>query len=778
MKKLVVLISLLFVVIGGAMAQGVKGKVVDINGEPVVGATIYWAETNVGALSEVGGVFSIHRVKGFNKLITAYVGYQNDTLVVNSSMSDVVIRFEKSSMHINDIIIEGDNKGTYIQEDIITKTETISFAGLCKMACCSLAESFENSAAVTVGYSDAISGARQIKMLGLVGTYTQILDESRPIMRGLGAPYGLSYTPGMWLNSIQVSKGISSVTAGSEAITGQINLEYRKPTDKEKLFINGYINNEFRSELNVSTALPISKNGKLSSVLMLHGSMDSEEGSKDHNHDGFRDMPNSNQINIANRWLYKADDGGQLRFGFKVLEENRLGGEMGYSDSMRDDMFNGYNSSSNIYGSHIRNQEAGGYLKYGRPIGRGVYSKENEEELRSSIAIVADFTHFNEDAYFGLNDYRGIENSAYFNAMYLHQFNYNSSIIMGATATIRSIDEILINDIPFYNGGDNYMNDTQVMRFDRDENITGGYAEYTYKNDKFSMVLGARGDYNSYYKESYFTPRGQIKYTFLPKTTLRGSVGMGYRTTNILTDNIGILATGRKFVFEGGHPGELDRMEKALTAGGSLTHTFSIIGEDDATLSVDYFHTRFYNQVIVDQEYSSKDIYIYNSTEPSSTDSYQIDFIWNPTARWEIFATYRHTNSLITLERADGSLEAVERPLVSRFKTLLNLQYALPMRRWVFDATFQYNGPSRIPTMTGDLADSEMSPAYPMIFAQVSRKVGKFEIYAGCENIANYKQENPILSADNPFSTDFNSSVIWGPLMGRKFYAGFRFNLY
>ena len=237
------------------------------------------------------------------------------------------------------------------------------------------------------------------------------------------------------------------------------------------------------------------------------------------------------------------------------------------------------------------------------------------------------------------------------------------------------------------------------------------------------------------------------------------------------------LADGLEYLRAGNFKA-LNRMEKALTAGGSLTQIFTLVKEEDATLSFDYFRTQFYNSVIADQEYSPNDIYIYSSDKRSFTDTYQVDFSWTPVERFDIFATYRYTNSRMTIDRPDGSTALVERPLVSRYKALLNLQYSTRYNRWVFDVTAQLNGPSRLPTQTGDLADSEMSPTYPMFFAQVTRKVGKFDIYVGCENILDYKQKHPILNADDPFSAGFNSSVIWGPLMGRKFYAGLRINFY
>ena len=735
-----------------------------------------------------------------------FVGYTSDTIRVESGVERVDFRLSNDGVELEEVVVNSTLGGNYVKRDGILKGEMISFAGLCKMACCNLAESFENSASVTVGYSDAISGARQIKMLGLAGTYTQILDENRPIMRGLSAPYGLSYTPGMWLNSIQVSKGISSVTAGHEAITGQINLEHRKPTDDERLFINFYLDDELRPELNLSTALPVTKDKKLSTILLLHGSLDTHLlGDMDDNGDGFMDLPKTRLGAVANRWLYTADNGAQVRWGFKYLAENRLSGQKHYKASMREEMDTDWDKGA-MYGSQIKNRELNAYFKFGMPVGPGVYDEDQQDELRSNIAFVADYDRFRERAYFGLNDYDGTDNMVSLNMMYNHYFSFRHSLIVGVQSHLQFLDESLLNPTP-------WLDAAGAWNLDRQENEVGAYAEYTYTiKDKLSVVAGIRGDYNGYYDKFYVTPRGHIKWNITPTTILRGSAGLGYRSTNVITDNIGVLATGRHITFErptalsagaaavrgplnpgsayggyttwmvadggAGNFKALNRMEKALTAGGSLTQIFTLVKEEDATLSFDYFRTQFYNSVIADQEYSPNDIYIYSSDKRSFTDTYQVDFSWTPVERFDIFATYRYTNSRMTIDRPDGSTALVERPLVSRYKALLNLQYSTRYNRWVFDVTAQLNGPSRLPTQTGDLADSEMSPTYPMFFAQVTRKVGKFDIYVGCENILDYKQKHPILNADDPFSAGFNSSVIWGPLMGRKFYAGLRINFY
>ncbi len=785
-------IIILMLLVGHSLrAQELRGTICDTNKQPLIGASIYWAGTTVGASSDAEGTFRIHRVKGYDRLVASYLGHINDTLQVAAGVDRITFALSPQGVTLENVVIEGAQSGNYVKRDGIVKNEMISFAGLCKMACCNLAESFENSASVTVGYSDAISGARQIKMLGLAGTYTQILDENRPIMRGLSSPYGLSYTPGMWLNSIQVSKGISSVTAGHEAITGQINLEHRKPTDDERLFVNLYLDDELRPEANISTAIPLTKDKKLSTILMLHGSVDTDVRKMDHNDDGFRDLPKADQINVANKWLYAADNGTQVRWGWKFVQENRLGGMLDYENTaaMRNAMATDWDwqtvadKEMPLYGSKIRNRNANGYIKIGMPVGRSVYDAEQQDEMRSNLAFVVDFDHFNEDAYFGLNGYSGNENTLSANLMYAHYFTYRSSLNIGVQGHWSNYRETLDNKTPWIAALPECHYD-----FNRDESEIGAYAEYTYAiKDKFSIVAGIRGDYNNYYDRFFVTPRGHLKWNITPSTTLRASAGLGYRSTNLITDNIGALATGRtiriaRFTNNGlqylSDIDGFDRMEKALTLGGSLTQTFTLVKKDDATLSFDYFRTQFYNSVVADQEYDASSILFYNTDGRSYTDTYQIDFSWSPVERLDIFATFRYTDSEMTIHRPDGKVAHVERPLVSQYKTLLNIQYATKFRRWVFDATAQLNGPARIPTQTGNLDNDYYSPRYPMFFAQVTRKIGKFDLYVGCENIGDYRQHDPILGVDNPYSTTFNSMNVWGPLMGRKFYIGLRLNIY
>ena len=787
-KSIIITLFLVLCLPTLAMAQRtLSGIVTDATtNQPLIGASLYWKNTTAGATTTTDGSYTIKRVSGFDTLVIDYLGYDIKEMEVEKSITSLNIALQPSAVDIDEVVVEGQQRGNYSKSTGIARQEQISFAGLCKMACCSLAESFENSASVTVGYSDAISGARQIKMLGLAGTYTQILDENRPIMQGAGATYGLSYTPGMWLNSIQVTKGVASVTAGHEAITGQINLEHRKPTDDERFFLNLYFDSELRPEINVSSAIPLTKDKSLSTVIMAHGSLDTAQ--HDMNNDGFADMPKANQINVANKWLWQNSDGIQLRWGWKVVNENRLGGQKGYTKDLYEEMMQGL--KPNTYGSAIHNRNINAYAKLGIPVGyERTFTGDPEDAVQNNVAMIFDYDNYLTDSYFGRSKVDVMENTFRFNATYAHYFTQRSSLNAGASFYARMM-------------GDTY---SHFGAKDKDNNVwnltnngrlmePGIFAEYTYQLDeKFSLVAGIRGDYalasDDYYVKSeearnklLITPRTHIKWSITPRTTLRASAGLGYRRQNLITDNIWMMTTSREII---NLDGLKDDMEAAATFGGSLSQTFNLAGDDQATISVDYFRTQFFNTMVFDQETSDNTILIYNTKERSFTDNYQIDFNWTPFRGFDLFATFRYTNAKMTVER-DGKNYLVERPLTSRYKGLINIQYAV--QRWVFDVTAQLNGPMRLPELKGDIekaiANPTLSPIYPMFFAQVSYKISNLTLYLGCENIANYLQganghgNLPIVGGNAPYDEGFNSSQVWGPLMGRKFYIGLRLNIY
>lgn len=732
------------------MLEGVVRTVnADGKKEPVSFATVYWAGSDIYADCDSDGYFTIRRHGADGRvLVAAALGYVRDTVAVAQEDTFVELLLA-SDNQLDEAVVTARGEANYLSRLSGVRTEVISSAGMNKMACCNLAESFENSASVSVGYSDAVTGARQIRLLGLSGIYTAMLDENRPVMRGLAAPFGLSYIPGQWLESIQIAKGPSSVINGVEAISGQINVEHRKPTDEKPLFLNAFINSMLMAELNAASSLQIGN--KWSTVVMAHASRSFM--SHDMNGDGFRDEPQTTHLNLANRWLYYDDSGLQLRFGVKALYDSRVGGQMDFRREQADSLW----TMKVPWGTDITNQGINGYVKVGIPL---------NEDNSHNIAVVADYTWHQIDSYFGLKSFMGRQNSGFVNVMYQGIPNDSHRFTFGIRDFLDDYSQVLHDGFPDPSSGTAVFADNDLSRR---ENSLGVYGEYTYTlGDELSVVADLSLDWNNLYG-LFLSPRANIRWAPVDWLVIRASGGRGTRSPNVVADNLGMMSTGRRIDIAP----DLG-MESAWTYGGNLTFYIPIGFEDNCYLSFDYFRSDFTSQIVVDQEYDWSAVSIYNLEGPSYTNTYQVDFSVEPFERFTVLATFRYSDSKVWLR--DRGL--VERPLVSRYKGVLNLQYATRMNIWTFDFTAQLNGPSRLPDFAVAPGESGFSPVYPVLFAQITRKFKGVDVYIGAENLTNYRQKYPILEAENPWSTGFNASVIWGPITGITVYAGVRFTLW
>ena len=665
--------------------------------------------------------------------------------------------------------------GNYLSKVKEIRTEVISAAGLCKMACCNLAESFENSASVTVGYSDAVTGARQIRLLGLSGIYTQMLDETRPVMRGLSAPFGLSYVPGQWLESIQIAKGASSVINGVECMTGQINMEHRKPTDEKPLFLNAALMSDSKVDFNIASSLQMGY--KWSTVILGHVS--GNYSLHDMNGDGLLDDPKMLQFNLSNRWLYMADNGVQVRFGVRALQDKRLGGQILRDADGKEVLFDKDNyipetfaaaGKVNAWGSDILNRSINGYLKVGVPL---------NESNSQNIALVADYSYQNMDSYFGATKYLAGQHSSFFNLLYQNEISESHKFTVGLNGTYDLYNEDFLRKVWI-------INVIEEKRNGRTDLANAGvFGEYTFKSgDKFSSIIGLRGDW--FYGQGFkVSPRVTLKYMPIDEIVIRANGGRGLRYSTPLVDNIGVFSTGKTFV------GTFDKhiLEDAWTFGGNLTYYLPFGASSNTYLSIDYFRTQFAQQMVVDYEHQVNAINFYAlNGKRSYTDNFQLDFSVDPVERFNITATFRYTNAKIELE-GQG---LVEKPMTSRFKGVLNLQYATRLSKWIFDFTASLNGSCRVYNFMEDLrgADGELlykdgrTPVYPMLYAQVTRRFKGWDVYLGAENLTNFRQEQVLIGQVgndgfvNPRMASFDASCIWGPLMGIKAHIGFRFTLW
>ena len=648
-------------------------------------------------------------------------------------------------------VFTSNREGNYISRFKDVRTEVISAAGLCKMACCNLAESFENSASVTVGYSDAVTGARQIRLLGLSGVYTQMLDETRPVMRGLSAPFGLSYVPGQWLESIQIAKGSSSVINGVECMTGQINMEHRKPTDEKPLFLNAAVMSDTKMDFNIASSLQMGY--KWSTVLLGHVSGNIE--SHDMNSDGFLDEPNMLQFNLSNRWLYQADNGVQVRFGVRAIQDSRKGGQI--------------KSVANPWETDILNRSLNGYLKVGVPL---------NEDNSQNIALISDYSYQDMDSFFGATKYIAGQHSAFTNLLYQNVISDSHRFTLGLNGTFDRYDEDFSRTIWAGTVAKNGITDLANA---------GVFGEYTFHaGEKFTAIAGLRGDW--FYGQGFkVSPRATIKYMPVEEIVIRANGGRGLRYSTPLVDNIGVFSTGK--LFTGSYNDHI--LEDAWTFGGNITYYMPFGASSNTYISFDYFRTQFAQQMVVDyeQEPNTIDFYALDGRK-SFTDNYQVDFSVDPVERFNITATFRYTNAKIQLK---GSEAPVEKPMTSRFKGVLNFQYATHLNKWIFDFTASLNGSCRVYDFMKDDKDSDgnllykngRTPIYPLLYAQVTRRFKGWDVYIGAENLTNFRQKNVIQGAVrdengyvNAYQPSFDASCVWGPLMGIKAHVGFRFTLW
>ena len=699
---------------------GVKGKVINQKGEAIPNANVKWLNTGSGTVTDEKGEFEIARHNDAAKLIISFIGYTNDTInVIDDSFRTVTLT---DKIELTELNVVGRNTGTTKSRVAIFNTEKINAAELCKAACCNLSESFETNPSVDVSYSDAATGAKQIKLLGLPGTYVQMLTENIPNLRGISAPYGLSFIPGPWMESIQVSKGTSSVINGYESLTGQINVEYKKPPTSEKIAFNLFASDAGRVESNLNATVHF--NNKLSTGILLHAS--DEYTASDHNHDNFIDMPMTRQYNFINRWYYKSDKFMSQAF-VRALNENRNGGQI-----------------NGNYKIDIESERLEFFLKNAL-----IFNNATGE----SVALILSGSTHGQQSLYGNKSYKGRQNSIYSNLLYQTQWTDKHKLTSGVSLTYDYFKE--------------RMPSVQQTETEKNELITGIYSEYSFKpTDALLLMAGIRFDHNSLYG-NLFTPRLHAKYSLSDDFTIRASVGKGYRSPNIMAENNNMLASNRQIIIANNL-----KMEDAWNYGLSIMYDIHL-GSKDLKLNGEWYFTNFNEQVVMDMDTNPHEVRFTNLNGKSYSHSAQIEASMELVKGLSLNVAHR-----INIVKTTINNVLRDKPLTNKSKSLFTASYQTPLKKWQFDYTLQLNGGGRMPdpSVSQPLWSKTFDP-YTVMNAQITKYFKTWSIYAGSENLTNFTQMHPIIDVENPGSNNFDATLIWGPLHQRKFYIGFRWAL-
>ncbi|MGB0980704.1 MAG: carboxypeptidase-like regulatory domain-containing protein [Winogradskyella sp.] len=744
MKKYIIL-SFMFLSLTIAAQEQLKGVVLETTNakeSPLPGANVYWLNSSIGTITANDGTFSLPYKFSYNKLVVSYVGFKTDTITVKSNT--FIKHVLQSTDELDAVTITSRKQATTKSYLKATNTFTVSADELLKAACCNLSESFETNPSIDVNFADAVSGTKQIKMLGLNSPYILIATENIPSIRGASQAYGLSFIPGTWVESIQITKGTGSVVNGFESIAGQINAELVKPNTDDKLFVNAYAGANGRLELNTHINQKVTD--KWSTGLYVHGNLRDQEFDK--NNDSFLDVPLKKQINVMNRWQYTNGEKGIVSFvNLRYLNDNAQSGQVAFNPDTD-------KGTTNAWGSEINTERFEVTTKLGFV---------NPEVPYQSLGFQTAFSHHKQDSYFGLNAYDITHNSFYSNLVY-------NSIISDSRHKIKTG---LSFTYDFY---DELVNTTI---YDRVENSVGGFFEYAYDDlDKLTLTAGLRVDQHN--RLGFFaTPRLHLRYSPWGKSAFRASLGRGKRSANIFAENQNMFSSSRQInvANSGGKIYGLDP-EIAWNYGVSYLQGFNLFGRA-ADITLDYYITNFKNQVVVDWE-NPFEVNFYNLEGKSYANSFQFEFNYNVFEHFDLRTAYKYYDI-----KTDYNSGKLTKPLIPQHRLFANASYETHIKdngaQWKFDATYNWLSKQRFPNTNLSALEFQLpkhSPTVGTLNLQVTKVFSpKFEIYLGGENVTDVKQNNPIISADNPFGTNFDTNLVYGPIFGSMYYAGLRYKI-
>lgn len=735
-------IAVIFLLVSfGTRAQVISGSVVDSDHQPVFGASVYWMETLKGTTTDEGGHFEIKKPKEGQNLIVQFVGFKSDTVEVG----------EQTSFHIHlenqgpedEIVIESEREGTVMSHFSHYQTEQLTDEELKKGACCDLAGCFNTTGSVQATTTNVVTNAKELRVLGLSGVYNQVLLEGIPFLQGLSYTYGISSIPGPLIDNIYVSKGANSVLQGWESISGQINVELKEPDQAKRLFLNAYGNSFLETQLNGYYTVGKNRWTNLTAFHMAQPGLRS-----DRNKDGFMDFPLTRRYEILNKIKFGKDSdfGWSGWMGVRYTHEDRLGGEMDFRDETDRGGNENYGQEIEINQPELWTQAA--YLF--------------NDRMRLHLLTSAQFSH--QTNWYGMTSYKAKQGMV--NSSIQFELSYDeegSNLKTGVSYRYLDLREnILFTQNPH--------NLTYAGQYINTQHVPGVFAENIlyFANGTGAWISGARLDWHNQFGFK-FTPRTLLKYSITEFTSIRGSVGYGWRVANIFPENTNLLASNRDVVFA-----EELKPEEAINMGVSILHSI-YTDPVNIILSTDFYHTRFLNQIFPDYNTDPQKAILENFTGTSISNSFQADVTLDILGLIDIRSSY---NYLDVYRMENGSKEQL--PFNPRHRFMSSLSFHPMSKKWAIDANIHWFGVQKLPNTSANPPQYQRpdeSDPYTIVNAQFSYNFPQVELYAGCENIFDFRQSQPITASDDPFGPYFDTSSNWGPTRGREFYLGVRFFL-
>lgn len=728
-------------------AQELRGKLFSAQAEGqeiLPGGQIRSLRTGVSVSANENGVFVLPLdTNGDRRIIAEEPGHLPDTLDPGDR-SYLSIVLKPIGNTLKEVTVK-DQRGTYLTQAIV-QTQLINQRELAKAACCDLAGCFGTQASVQAQTTNVVTNAQELRILGLSGVYNQLLVDGLPMIQGLAYTYGVSTYPGTLVGNIYVAKGTTSVLQGFESISGQINLETQSPQTAPRLYLNAYLNSFGEKHLNANLASAVGRAKKWHTLLAIHSVQPA--GKTDANGDGFLDLPLLRRYMVFNKWQYgnERSVGFHTQLGWRLVRENRVGGQWAY-DAEKD------LGSNTVYGQSVQFDQAEFFSKSG-------YRFSRKHALSLSAAGWAQ----SQNSWMGISSYRARQQSLYLNLQHEWQWERRHSLKYGISYRYQQLDE----QIRF---SDNSLGRSFAGDYHTPLRVPGMFAEQTFRwrDDRFSWIIGARMDRHQS-GSTYLTPRSMLKWVIGRHYTLRISAGSGWRQVNLFSEQINLLTGSRDIVFA-----ETLKPERAVNLGFSHAYNIDFGPSLSGTLVADLYHTRFQNQFFPDYDAAPTKVIIRNFEGISRSNGVQIEASLRYRKQWEWKAAYNYLDVYRVENAARTSL-----PFNPRNRVMTAISWRSKIERWQLDMNLHWFDKMRLPNTAANPPEFRRSPyseAYATLNMQLSFYWKKLNLYAGCENIADYRQANPIISAHKPFGPYFDLSSVWGPTRGREWYIGLKYRL-
>ncbi len=736
-------VILLFVMLNATLfvypQEPISGRILTKEGQhtqAISGAKIQWLQDTLSTTSDSDGFFKLSYHPNHAQILISHPNFISDTLDV--STGDKIFHFLIANQHLDEVQLIQSRKSMMQSYIEIGNLTNVTSDELLKAACCNLAESFETNPSIDSYHADAITGVRQIRMLGLNSNQILLSNENIPITRTISQPFEYSFIPGLQIESIHVSKGTGSVVGTYQSLGGEINVELKKPKTDNRFVMELFQTLHGRFEANLGKTFKLNK--RLSTS--FYGHYNQRTKPLDHNDDGFLDNPLVEQTNLLNRWQYADHVKGFLVLGsFRYVNDQKKAGQLGsnFDSKQPEDLFWKSHASTSRFDSSLKI----GYV--------------NPQIPYRSSGLQLSYTVDDQNSFYNQRKIDLWHKSFYANFIYSSiLFNTKTKFQTGLIFGLDTVNQ----DV------------TGVERFgNRNIPHWGSYFEVTHNNlNGLSLMAGLRIDIYSDFG-LFVTPRLNLRYQLFEKTQLRLSTGSGRKASYYVIENQQLLTSNRKIIIGG-----INDFGKNIVwnMGGSLTHRFDLFGSD-SQLILDYYATDYQTQTIVDWE-TPGEISFYQSQDKAKANSFQGEYNHRLSNQIDIRMAYRYDDVKTTYK--DG-YKAV--PLIPKHRFFFNFSWtSIPTSNgslWRTNFTIHRVGSQRLVKKADHFSESFSNP-YQLINAQLNRKLNQqLEIYLGGENIGSFKQKNPIISANNPSHMTFDASQIYGPIFGLMAYIGLKWQL-